>query len=886
MPEAWAGAGFRCSGEIAATASLERFAVNGNARLARAGRYSSLAMRFDGTKDSLHIAELELIQNPGGVTVSGDLNFGKAVHWKLDAMARAFDPSLFVDSWPGALDFDLHTSGEWPEQGPRANFRLERLAGKLRGRPIAGAADISLARDLRPSGRASLKSGSASLEVIASTAPATRVDATLRVAALQEWHNDLSGAISANVTSLGRWPDVEITANAAANKLRHGDTVFETAKLVIDARNARAPRGTLALSASGVKIAGFQFDETTVGLDGDERSHRLKLDARGEALSVTLAASGALERRNAWSGLLENLRLEVPQVPPLALRQPARVAVGRGSLALDTACLEGGDIAICLAGKQTGQQFAANYSLRSLPIGVLTALAAPQSPVLVEGLLEGNGELHRGADGTLSGQARLSSATGAFTQGSEADALRIDYRDFSLEANLSRESGQARLHGTLVDQGVLEGSLAIAVRERDPSLAGKASIELRDLAPLAWFVPQLAQMRGSGALSAQVSGTVADPRVAFTLQARDLDAEVPLLGLHLQEGNVTATLEADGSLKAEGAIKSGDGNVRLTGSSDQASGLAIKLVGSKVLAANIPGARVIIAPDLTLAGKAGALLLTGSVTIEEADVHLEKLTIASSAQASTDVVVLDREQRVQKRAVGLTTDVRILFGENVKLAGYGLESTVAGELRVTEKPEEVSRASGEIRVAGTYEAFGRKLTIERGRLQYAGTALDDPQLDILAQRKMQDVTAKLRVTGTAQQPKLDVFTDPAMSQTDAMSYLLTGQKASELHGEDGAMVQSAAQSVGSVLAYRLTKKFGSKAGIVDEVGVEQNTDLGGSAFTVGKYLSPRLFVSYGVGLFEPGTAITVRYQFSEHWSLEANDTPEDQHAGVRYRIEK
>ena len=60
---------------------------------------------------------------------------------------------------------------------------------------------------------------------------------------------------------------------------------------------------------------------------------------------------------------------------------------------------------------------------------------------------------------------------------------------------------------------------------------------------------------------------------------------------------------------------------------------------------------------------------------------------------------------------------------------------MAGELRVTEKPNEVSRAVGEILVAGTYEAFGRKLTIERGRLQYAGTALDDPQLDILAVRK-------------------------------------------------------------------------------------------------------------------------------------------------------
>ena len=185
----------------------------------------------------------------------------------------------------------------------------------------------------------------------------------------------------------------------------------------------------------------------------------------------------------------------------------------------------------------------------------------------------------------------------------------------------------------------------IAVLERDPSLAGKASLELRDLAPLGWWVPQLAQMRGSGSLSASVSGTVGEPRVAFTLQARDLDAEVPLLGLHLKNGNVTATLRPDGSLEASGAITSGEGTVRLTGARDQSNGLALKLGGNQFLAANIPGARVAIAPDLTLAGKLGALTLTGSVTIEDADVNLEKISIGKSASTSSDEIPFAPEAR-------------------------------------------------------------------------------------------------------------------------------------------------------------------------------------------------------------------------------------------------
>ena len=315
-------------------------------------------------------------------------------------------------------------------------------------------------------------------------------------------------------------------------------------------------------------------------------------------------------------------------------------------------------------------------------------------------------------------------------------------------------------------------------------------------------------------------------------------------------------------------------------------GLELKLSGSNFLAANIPGARVTMAPELALAGQSGSLALTGMVKIEDADVNLEKLSFSRSYRASPDVVIVDREVKLKGTSLGLTTDVRVVLGDRVKLVGFGLESTVNGELHVLEERDQPSRATGEIRVLGTYEAFGRKLTIERGRLQFAGTALDDPQLDILAGRKLEDVTAKLRVTGTAQNPKLDVFTDPATSQTDAMSYLLTGKPASEAHGEEGQMVSSAAQSVGSVLGNRLAKKLGGKMGFVDEIGVEQNTDLGGNAFTVGKYLSPRFFISYGVGLFEPGSTMTVRYEFSKHWSLEANQAPEDGHAGIRYRIEK
>jgi len=68
----------------------------------------------------------------------------------------------------------------------------------------------------------------------------------------------------------------------------------------------------------------------------------------------------------------------------------------------------------------------------------------------------------------------------------------------------------------------------------------------------------------------------------------------------------------------------------------------------------------------------------------------------------------------------------------------------------------------------------------------------------------------------------------------------------------------------------------------------QNSDAlnGSSAFTVGKYLSPRLYLSYGVGLFEPGQVITLRYLFSRRWNFEAQNASEFSRASFNYRLEK
>lgn len=270
--------------------------------------------------------------------------------------------------------------------------------------------------------------------------------------------------------------------------------------------------------------------------------------------------------------------------------------------------------------------------------------------------------------------------------------------------------------------------------------------------------------------------------------------------------------------------------------------------------------------------------------MSKADIDLTKLPGGGAAKTSPDVVIVDADKVDSKDALPVTADITLRLGDDVKLKGFGLDGDLKGQLVVVERPGRQTTGRGEIRVGGTYKAYGQDLKIQTGRLLFAGTAIDNPGLDLKAVRELKDVTAGLRVQGTAQVPVLTVFSEPALEQSEALSYLITGRPLSALKSGEGDLVGAAAQALGSATGDLLAKGIGARLGV--DAGVSDNAALGGAALTVGKYLSPKLYLSYGVGIFTPGEVITLRYKLSRMWELEAQNATTENRAGLNYRLEK
>jgi len=421
-------------------------------------------------------------------------------------------------------------------------------------------------------------------------------------------------------------------------------------------------------------------------------------------------------------------------------------------------------------------------------------------------------------------------------------------------------------------------------------------LHLGNLAFVELLSHELANVKGRADGRFQFAGSLAQPLLTGQAELGDFTAEIPAAGLTLAQGQLHVTTFDGQQLQIRGSVQSGKGSVAVDGSAslDGAQPTRLTIKGSQFTAVDIPAASVVLSPDLLVQQGANGIDITGAVSLDRARVNVDKLPGAGASAASPDVVVVDARQ-AQGAASGtpLNAMVKVNLGEQTHVTGMGLDGRLSGVLTVIEKPGRATIGQGQIAVNGTYRAYGQDLQIQRGQLLFASTPIDNPGLNIRAVRKLnpnatidEGQEVGLYVSGTAQRPILTVFSNPVMEQSDALSYLITGKPLSEVKGGEGSMVSAAAQALGSAAGDLLAKRIGSQLGL-DDIGVSSNEALGGSsAFTVGKYLSPRLYLSYGVGLFEPGEVITLRYRLSKRWNLEAQQATEFSRASLNYRLER
>ena len=900
LPADWVGQAMTSAGQLKLDGGASQFAAAGQLDLGPAGRLAHLQLDLQGSPQHLDIRQLDIRQQgrDGHLQARGQVDLQPTTRWNLQLAAKDFDPGVWLHDWPGSLNLKLDTEGQLAGDLPVARLHLDQLQGRLRDRPISGKGQLQLDPQQVLSGQLNLASGQSRIRLEGQPGRSNQLRLELSAPQANDWLPEARGRLNAQARYQGKLQSGQLQLQLHGEGLSYQDNHIGTLGLDADVPDVSRIGGKISLRAANAKASGLAVSRLAVDADGNEKHHRLQLQLTGKPLSAELQARGSY-RQSQWQGQLSQLHLDLQGLPRWSLQKPVDLRYADAGFRSSELCLVAGEPRICASASQNAKTgLDASYHLHALPLAMLlNAAGMADLPVSISGILEGDGKIHRSPAGQLDGQATIHAPGGQIHYLEQPDQPLINYGPVQLQARLQPRNQQLNLHAQFSDashdQGHIDGQ--VQLHPVTQALTGELAFALPSLNFVSMLSPQLAAVHGHAQGRLRLGGKLDHPTVVGEAALQDFGAEVPVAGIKLEQGQLALNMLPDGQASLQGQLKSGSGSLQIQGQLglDSHSPSHVSIRGSQFTAADIPAAKVTISPDLSIDYLPTGLKLGGSLKLDTAAIDISKLPGAGAQQASSDVVVLGAPPVQADPGLPISAQVLVDLGKHTDLTGMGLDGHLSGQLTVLQTPGHDPVGQGQITVDGTYKAYGQNLSIEHGQVLFASTPLDNPGLNLQAIRKINtNLTVDdgqrvgLAITGTAQKPVINLYSNPAMDQSDVLSYMTTGKPLSQLNNGESSMVNSAAQALGSVAGNYLAKHIGSKLGI-DEIGVSSSDALNGnSAFTVGKYLTPRLYLSYGIGLFESGQVVTLRYRISRRWNVEAQSATEFSRTSLNYRLER
>jgi translocation and assembly module TamB len=789
----------------------------------------------------------------GALALDGRVAWQPTLSADVNLALDAFDPGVFVSELPGRIDGRAAVRFERGER-LRIDIGVEELSGRLRGQALAGSGRVAWVDDRPESADLELQLGDNRIALDNRESAAWQVE--LEAVSLEQLWPTLAGQASLAGQLSPEAGKIDMTGQV--EDLRYAEYNLEEADIELAFAWLERPEIDLSVTANNLDLRPWdRVEQLELTLAGTCARHSLELNASGARGDLDLAANGrlaeCLEGKLEWRGEIARLYLGETLAGDWRLAEPLPLGVSAsrvdaGAACLTTAadtpallCLEHLDVGA--TGRVVTRVEQVPMDLLLLPIDPVFSLTTPLSG-RVEAEWDAAG-LSR-VDGQLQLGAGVVKAIGDDQELLVVDSVRLDMKpgeDTALTVDLrARLEGQTRINGQarVADLRNLTGT----------RLDGEAQLDLPDIAAFAHLIPRVDRIGGAANGRIELAGPLTGPSVSGRLSVdRGKVVHAPL-GLDIHDIELTLAGSADRAT-LEGHARSGDGELALSGEArllDEGWRLDSEIRGEQFAFAGADWLELTASPRVSLQAQPDRVRIDG-------DIHIDRLRgglppgTADRVQPSPDIEVAGEQDERDVAAAPARRRVEgrlgIDLGEQASLAMENFQTELAGELELIWSGPPKPEGRGTIRLPeGSYRAYGQNLEISGGEVIFTGQPIDNPRLDIRAVRDIfgdpEVEAAGVHIAGSARNPDIELYTDPPTSQEKALAYVVTGSD-------------------------------------FDHAG-------GQGALNVGFYLLPRLFVSYGVGLFETGNVLSGRYEFSRHWGVRVVSGERDTGVDLSYTV--
>ncbi len=519
----------------------------------------------------------------------------------------------------------------------------------------------------------------------------------------------------------------------------------------------------------------------------------------------------------------------------------------------------------------------------------------------------------RAAAPTFRGLARLADGRFGDFQAPFIQGV-LNYEDRRLDANLDLWRTGENLLQVEAHLPLDLALTGVEKRQIDGPLSVRAHTDSVSLGLLEAITPAVARVDGTLTADVQVEGTWAAPRLAGSVDIRNGSMSLPGLGVHFGSVRGGATLQGDSLLLRDVVLTSGGGQLGVSGSvrlqNLSRPVLSLDFRAEQFRAIDVRSFLTLVGTgDLQLRGPVFGSTLTGSLLtnsgvlyfadlVNKRIIDLEDPSIADLV----DTTLIRRENlgaKFQNRFLDSLRieDLRVEMGSDVWLRSAEANVQLEGRVRLS-KTAQTYNPTGSLSAArGNYTLkigpVTREFTVSRGQVTYTGDL--NAGLDIQARHTVRSVRGDeipviANIAGTLYAPKLTLTSTvrPPISETDLVSYLITGYPANEatLVGQGGAL-QTGLAYFSSALSSELERALIQDIGVpIDLIEIRPGvsaTPTGGGTLTqlaAGWQIGKKTFLTFNAGfcpdfsqLSYKNLGASLEFRFSREWKLQSTVEP-------------
>lgn len=840
------------TGKVTLSGSLDGWAVAGTIELA-VPELPPGTLKIEGGGDRDGASAEILDGNVLGGLVAGRVEYSWRARQRFAArleLEEIHTATVFPD-WPAVLSGKLDLEGQ---QLPfQLSVALADVAGSYGNRTLRADGRVDIVDDGLSIQDFRVRHGESSVRVDGDLYSAAGLRYELFVDDFEHYLEDAFGSVKAS-GALSLKPNTPfLRISASSGELGWRD--FRTEKLAI------ADRGDgifdAVVTADGLVLGPVDAGQLELQLQLNKDRQSIDIETSSNRLRSALSVDGALDswaRPSSWSGQLTKLEIEHDDLAT-SLDEPAAITVSKHGASIERHCSIGyGGAELCMA-LSWGERFGLDITatLASLPLNLVNAFVNTRT------------ELDQVASGEFSLRARPDSSLAA-----RGDIAMTPGRIVSTDdPELYIDTGPARI-GFNIDEGLLAGVVNIplpglgqiaaefeipdVVGEGSADINGSIDADLEDIGVLVALFPVVDSADGVLRANLDIGGTLDDPLIKGDLTLKNGALTYLPVGLKLDEIELRSELQDYGEVEITGSFRAGDGRAEIRTRAEHAqtaaTGLELSLRGNNLTVIDVPDVTAVADTDLRINFDGKTLGLNGNITFPQARIRPANIG-TTRVYESEDVVIIAGELPDVPKEDGPASDIEfagtvaVTLGDDVVVDLDVTDVQVTGSTEFTWLGGPIPNAVGRYDVDGNILAFGQRLEITEGSVRFEDVPADDPYLRIRAEREIFGNTevrqAGVLVAGNLSRPTIEAYTTPITTEERALTLLVTG---SDFDYEQGV-----------------------------------------GAIDFGTYIAPRVYASYGIGLFDSENVIRIRYDLQRGFGITATSGARESGVDLSYRFE-